>query len=66
MNVARRTPSEIADEPTIRDSSWNQTISYMRAAQPLATKRRTSHGKWRSAGEVDTGVAIASDMVAFS
>ena len=27
MNVPRMTPSERADDPTISDSIWNQTIS---------------------------------------
>ena len=46
MYVAKSTPSDTADDPITSSSSWNQTISYTRAAQPLAANstRRIANG----------------------
>ena len=39
MYAARSSPNETADEPITNCSSWNQTISYIKAAQPLPANR---------------------------
>ena len=47
MNVPSSTPSETADEPITSCSSWNQTTSYISAAQPLPTNSSSNAGRNR-------------------
>src|SRR6185436_4670550 len=47
MNVPRSTPIETADEPITSWRSWNQTTSYISAAQPLPTNSSSSAGRYR-------------------
>ncbi len=47
MNVPSSTPIETADEPITSCSSWNQTTSYISAAQPLPTNSSSSAGRNR-------------------
>ena len=63
MNVPSSTASETADEPRTSCSSWNQTISYISAAQPLPTNSARTSGNQRSAvgarEDVPAGAALA-------
>src|SRR5438105_7623557 len=47
MKVPRSTPIDTAEEPMTSWSNWNQTTSYMSAAQPLPTNRSSSAGRNR-------------------
>src|SRR5690349_7178133 len=47
MNVPSSTPMETAEDPITSCSNWNQTTSYMSAAQPLPTKSSRSAGRNR-------------------
>ena len=47
MNVPRSTPIDTADDPITSWRSWNQTTSYISAAQPLPTKSSSSAGRNR-------------------
>src|SRR5215211_6664081 len=64
MKVPRSTPSEMADEPMTSCRSWNQTISYTSAAQPLPTKSSSNAGMNRRAfiqeNLSETGLRIVS------
>jgi hypothetical protein len=44
MKIPSRIPRETADEPTESWRSWNQTTSYMSAAQPDPMKRTSRAG----------------------
>jgi hypothetical protein len=44
MKMPSRIPRETADEPTESCRSWNQTTSYMSAAQPDPIKRTSRAG----------------------
>ena len=44
MKVPSSTPIETDEEPTNSSSIWNQTISYISAAQPLPTNSSSSTG----------------------
>src|SRR5262245_32815731 len=63
MNVPRRTPNEMALDPRLRESIWNQTTSYINAAAPLPTNSRIRAGRNGAVGvldrEADGLVAVA-------
>jgi hypothetical protein len=45
MNVPNNNPNEIPEEPITSSIIWNQTISYTKAAAPLAKKTKQSSGE---------------------
>ena len=45
MKVPSSTPIDTDEEPTNSSSIWNQTISYISAAQPLPTKSSSRIGQ---------------------
>src|SRR5262245_52919845 len=47
MKVPRRTAIDTADDPITSCRSWNQTTSYISAAQPLPTNSSRSAGRNR-------------------
>jgi hypothetical protein len=63
MKVPRRTPNEMALDPRLKESIWNQTTSYISAAAPLPTNRRIRAGRYGAVGvldkEADGLVAVA-------
>jgi hypothetical protein len=65
MKMPSRIPRETADEPTESWRSWNQTTSYMSAAQPDPIKRTSSAGSQLEAclaeaeGEGGTAACLA-------
>ncbi len=42
MKTPNNIPSDTADEPITSASNWNQTTSYMSAAQPLPKNSNSS------------------------
>src|SRR5262245_15669567 len=60
INVPSKTPSETAEEPMTSWRSWNQTISYIKAAQPLPMNNRRTSGSQPSA-ELARGEEIWPD-----
>jgi hypothetical protein len=54
MKVPRSTPNEMALEPRLSESIWNQTTSYTSAAAPLPTNRRIRAGRNGAVGVLDS------------